>query len=477
MASIQQIMGKVNPLLYAENGKELLKKYKSIDRIPADEVEPKSLGEHTLNYDSPSETLEPVYFYILDLMNSNNFKTEKIVDNFASSPGSAHFSELGTRATVMQQQGTQMMERINDIVKSVLNIIYDLRDFRTRLQAYDDLNSKDNKVSAYLVLKQIWIDKVDIQKGNSSIKGMALGGGGFQTLIDAFLVAKDEKDIEKMDLGDRVLRILKPRIHEFNIWVKESERELRKRYELEKTYLKSQVNSLKLYSRWAKPYLKAAQQLEMKESIGEPALVKVFNTLLLELTLFGKSKIDVKDAAIGGDVPEDFKKLKTKRDYYSCVLVEFKFRSIPQKANQQAYVFGGKAEMKFTSYALNSEEIDMINKELEKDDVNDALKLIEGATTESLGNMQDEIDLFLNEDKKDSKKEKSGSNPFLALIGSYNKTSEKKDSKKEDKEIKIKSDDWIEKTHLRSLAMKESKDQAFDLFDVYKKSNGMQSYT
>ena len=39
---------------------------------------------------------------------------------------------------------------------------------------------------------------VDINKGNSSIKAMALGQAGFQTLIDAFLASKDEKDVNKL---------------------------------------------------------------------------------------------------------------------------------------------------------------------------------------------------------------------------------------------------------------------------------------
>ena len=92
---------------------------------------------------------------------------------------------------------------------------------------------------------------------------------------------EDEKYV-RCSICKRVKRILLPRIQEFNIWIEQSEKELRKRYEIERTYLKSQVNSLKLYSRWAKPYLKAAQQLEMQEKGREPALVKSFNTILLE---------------------------------------------------------------------------------------------------------------------------------------------------------------------------------------------------
>jgi hypothetical protein len=411
------------------------------------------------------------------------FSSEKLVDKFTSSPGSGHFSELGQRATIMQQQGTKLLGDVNTVLRSILNIVYDLKEFKIRLQSYADLNSGDkNKTeAARLSLKQIWMDKVDIQKGNSAIKAMALGQAGFQTLIDAFLVVKDEKDVDKIDLNDRVKRILRPRIQEFNIWAKDSEKELRKRYGMERAYLKSQVSSLKLYSRWARPYLKAAQQLEMKEGRREPALVKLFNTIMLELTLLGKIKLDIKNSALGGDLPSDFQNLRIKRDYYSCVLVDFKFRGIPQRIMQRGdYVFGGKAEVTFKSYALNDEELKGIDKALEDSDVEDALKLIEGATTESLGELQKEINLFLEEQETETGKQekpRDESNPFLALIGHYNKTEKKTETKKEEKNIQIKPDNWIEKTNLRVLAASTAKQSAFDLFDRYKKSHDMASYT
>ena len=439
---------------------------------------------HTIGYNSSTETLEPVYFWVLDFMTSQlGLKTEKLVDNFASSPGSGHFGELQGRATAMQQQGQNMLAQVNAILRSVLNIIYDLKEFKIRLQSYDDLKS-ENKESARHSLKQIWLDKVDIQKGNSSVKAMALGQAGFQTLLDAFLVANDEKEAEKLDLNDRVKRIVSSRIHEFNIWLTQSEQELRKRYEMERTYLGSQVNSLKLYSRWAKPYLKAAQQLEMKENIREPALVKAFNTILLELTLLGKDKIDVKNSAIAGDLPPDFIKLKTKRNYHSCVLIDFNFRGIPQRIAQRGdYAFGGRAEVTFKAYALNDDELNKLNNELNKSDIGDVLKLIEGSTSESLDHLQEEINFFLKEkEREEEKKEKpkDQSNPFLALIGYYNKKEEKDKSEKpkntDDKNEPIKPDNWIEKTHIRPLAAKEAIDKTFTIFDVYKKAHGMQSY-
>jgi len=443
---------------------------------------------HALGYESSSETLEPVYFFIIDLMEDFGLDTEKLIDNFTSSPGSGHFAELGGRASIMQQQGSKLLGDINTVLRSVLNVIYDLKEFKIRLQNYADLHSPKNETAeaARLSLKQIWMDKVDINKGNSSIKAMALGQAGFQTLIDAFLIVNNSKDVNKLDLNERVKRIVTPRIVEFNTWLENSEKELKKRYELERTYLKSQVNALKLYSRWARPYLRAASQLTTKEFGRDPALVNVFNTLLLELTLVGKIVLPVKDCAYEGELPAEFVKesfLKSlKRDYYSCILVDFRFRGIPQKMQGTShYVFGGKAEVTFTGYALNKDELAKLDQELDKSDLHEVLRLAEGATEESLVQLQEEIKEFLNEKEKEEEKQKSpdSSNPFLALIGHYDKSpKEKKDEKTiANEEIIVKKDNWIEQEHLRKLSETKAQELAFTLFDVYKKAHGMNSFT
>lgn len=507
MVSIPQLIATMNPDLYYDTDasnpsiyndsdtiKEKIKKFKEYIETEgfqsaAKKAKPKSESEHIIGYDSATETLEPIYFFIVDLLSNVGMSPEKLVDNFSSSPGSGHFAELGQRATAMQNQATKVLGDINTVLRSVLNIIYDLKEFRIRLQSYDDAksNDKDKKEGATLSLKQIWMDKVDMQKGNSSIKAMALGQAGFVTLIDAFLAAKDEKDVDRLDLNERVKRILLPRVHEFNIWLKQSEQELRKRYELEKTYLRSQVNSLKLYSRWAKPYLKTAYELEAKEGGRDAALVKAFNTIVLELTLLGKKKLDVKSTALEGDLPREFTKesflKKLKRNYYSCIIVEFRFRGIPQRVSQQShFTFGGKAEVVFKSYALNDDELEQLNKELEESDLGEVLKLIKGATDDSLEQLQDEINFFLeektSEETEKASKSKDESNPFLALIGAYDKKEKPKQEKSSEKsKEKIEKDNWIEKTHLRPLAAQTAKDMVFDLFDIYKKAHGMESFT
>lgn len=501
MATVDELIAVINPERYyaGDKGdinklKELVKEKKGNEAIKDLKEDKKWKGTkaeatHTLVYDSSSETLEPIYFFIIDLMNDFGLKPEKLIDNFSSTPGSGHFAELGQRATIMQQQATKIMGDVNTVLRSVLNIIYDLKEFKIRLQSYEGLKSKKNeeKEAAVLSLKQIWMDKVDIAKGNSSIKAMALGQAGFQTLMDAFLFAKDEKDVDKIDLNDRVKRILKPRVQEFNIWLSESEKELRKRYELEKTYLKSQVNSLKLYARWIRPYLKAASDLEPTDKGREPALVKTFNTIMLELTLLGKSKIDIADEAAKGNFPADFSKEKflknVKRNYYSCILVDFNFRGIPQRVSQQAhFAFGGRAEVTFKAYALNDEELKKLDQEMKNSEISDVLSLIEGTTNQSLGQLEEEINSFLEEKSESEKKENSDqSNPFLAIFGVYeNGESEKKAKKKDDgkpKKIVVAPEDYIEKTFFRPTAAETAKARVFDLFDIYKKSHGMVSFT
>ena len=98
VATIAQIIGKVNPKLYAENGDDLLKEFGSVSAINSDKIKDKPLSTHSFVYDSSSETLEPVYFFILDLMKDFGLDTEKLIDNFSSSPGSWTFCRIRTKS-------------------------------------------------------------------------------------------------------------------------------------------------------------------------------------------------------------------------------------------------------------------------------------------------------------------------------------------------------------------------------------------
>lgn len=456
-------------------------------------IKASSAQELQIVYDSTSETLEPIYFWLLDHITKQNYKVDKLVDNFTSAPGSGHFSELMGKATRMQEEAMKIMQTIGVLIKSVINIIYDLRQFQIRLRDYESAKSSDKELAkaGTAALKQIWMDNVDIKRGNTSIKALAFSQAAFATLIDAFMLSDSLKHLEQMDLNERVKNILRQRYIEFESWKELSEVELTKRFNLQKAWLKSQVDSIKMYTRWAKPYLVAAEQLRMEGGDRYNAdVINVFNTILLQLTLIAYKELNTNDEGAAREIPEEFKYPKKK--VYTCILVDLKFRGIPRTTGQH-YVFGGRATITFNAYGLTKEEMDMVKYEIDKSDFTESLKLVSGMTLESLNQIQDDIDEFLL-GKKPKEKEKAKSstaevNPFSALLGISGKvkkqekieetsaeTAEKKKKEKYDELEKkgLKKDNY-ELRVIRELAEYRARIGAFNFYDIYKKAHGMAS--
>ncbi len=433
------------------------------------------IERHQLIYDTSSQSLEPTYFWINDNLKIEYEDVEKLIDTFISSPGSGFFSEMGGKSTRMQEEAMKIFGAANTVIKSILNIIYDLKEFQLRLEPYNDLESKeeDKKTAAMLSLKQIWMDTVDYpRRQTTSLKGLAQQFE-YVTLIDAFMKSNTLEDVNKLDLNDRVKRILLQRMAEFLKWIELSKAELKKRFEIEKIYLRSQVNTVKLYARWAKPYLRAARQLE-QNATPTSDVVTSFNTTVFEVTLLAKGEYELENDVKKGELPKVFMKAKV-REYFPIGIVEIKFRSIPERMQQGGYGFRGRADITFTSYSLNEDELKVLRDQLSKDDIDDMMKLVEGATDESLAQIQIDIDEFLK-DKEEEKKKKEEErirediNPFTALFSFFK--SEKKDKKRDPVKEGIKPDSSIEKV-IRSQAALQSRKITRKIYDGFKKINNM----
>jgi hypothetical protein len=469
----------------------------------------KPIASYKMMYESPQNQLEPIYYWLLDFVEGLGFKVEKVVDNFMSSPGSGHFSDMSQKATIMQQQGGKLSADLHQLIKSTINIVYDLREFEQRLSHYKDEQSDDpkRKETGILALKNIWLDSVDLPKrGRGSIHQMS-AELGYVTLRDSFMIANSIEDVDKMTIknekdntnekysgtvNESVARVLAQRIDEFLKWKGYSYKELNKRYKIEKHYLKSQVETMKLYSAWMKPYFKAAEQLRQDGFNKSAALVNAFSTSMFELTLMGISKAD----------PEDIKQIKkksntwgqlkgynVKRDYNSVVLINLKYRGHLIKADQKgnyASMFNGKVNMNFDAYSLNSEELGLMKKKLEKDDIAESLKSLDIAES-SRKEMQEDFEYFLKDEderededkkKKEKKKRENDINPFSALFKPFLSSKKSKTKKIEKKAIEnpedIKPDNWVEK-HLRIAAANSAASRLYAAYDIYKKSHRMPS--
>lgn len=449
------------------------------------------LSSFKLTSDAMSNQLEPNYYWILDFLQDSNVQVEKVVDNFMASPGSGQFQDFGQRKGIMQQQITKISSDINQVTKSLIQLIYDLREFEIRLSNYKDTRSdnKEKSESALIGLKQIWLDSVDIKKGHGAIHQMT-SQGGFTTVRDLFMICNSEEEVKKMakegTINEQVMRVLLPRIGEFNKWKTFSEEELTKRFNIERSYLRSQVETLKLYTSWIGPYMKAARELEGKGFDKNPALVGAFSTSMFELTLLGKKK----EKGLPEGIDEKLAGFKLKRDYYSVMVISLIFRGhVGQKATQKgdyAYAFGGRLDMIFDSYALNSDELKVLEKELNNQRLGDGLDFFSNEVESSLDELKKDFEHFLNDDKSlkktgESQKKSNNSediNPFTALFSGLSRLFKPNVKKKVEKKVEtvgdIEKDNFVE-GEVRKIAEKNVKTSIYALYDVYKKAHGMAS--
>ena len=436
-------------------------------------------ASYNLIYDSLNESLEPIYFWMLDIMNDTppaglGLKVWKGGEDFEASVTSGYFGEIGQRASLMQQKSMEYLGTINNIIKSILNLIYDLKEFEIKLDPYNKLKDKnvseEDKRSALFSIKGVWMDQVDSRKGRGSINLLAQDLQ-FVTLRDAFFYANTAEEAKKLDLNDRVSRLLARKLEEFNKWKEVSEEEIRKRYEIERVYLKSQEGTLRLYATWLKPYLIAANKLKMRthttKSLTNPNIVNSFSNMEIELKLFGKKELTP------GSVHDSFKEMELDTKYYALTEVKMQFRSVPSSLAGQGgrhYIHAGRTDITFNGFAVDDIELDAIESlELYED-----LKLIEDYIGTSLEKLQAEIDLYtkpkIEEKPKKPKQGPTFDNPFKGLFEGFLEIYRPIAStftKEKRKGLPILYEE------LEGVSEKQAKSQTYLIYNLYKKTHGM----
>ena len=450
---------------------------KEVKQLLVKELKENSTCDYNIGYDSMGEGIEPIYFWMLDYMrdtapNGLGLNVTKTTEEFDASASSGFFGDIGSRASIMQDRAMKILGTINTVVRSMINLIYDLKEFEIRLMSYDDLHSDnpEKKKAGRLALKGVWMDQVDIKKGRGSINALASGQLDFVTLRDGFMVATTLNDVNRLDLNARVKNILYRKLEEYLAWEEMSEKELRKRFSIEQSYLKTQVDSLRLYTKWLKPYLKAAHKLGMKD-FNTPDIVAAFSNMQMELQLLGKKEMKPTD------INEAFSKIKLKNKVYACVEVTFNFRAVPQGLRTERgtqYIESGRTDIKIKGYAFDSNELKLIEEQEAMED----LELLEGLTNVSLKELQEDLDKYLRKPEvKEEKKQfetlidsinvfKGIGNGFREIFGPL------KDIKKEFKMETGMKESFVF-NELKKEAVKESKKTCYVAYDVYKKAHGM----
>ena len=101
----------------------------NVKKFIAREIKDNPTTQYYLAYDSISEGLEPIYFWILDFMRDTSpsglgLDVKKGTELIEASVSSGYYGDIGQRVTLMQQKAAEMLKQVNAIVRSILNLVY-----------------------------------------------------------------------------------------------------------------------------------------------------------------------------------------------------------------------------------------------------------------------------------------------------------------------------------------------------------------
>jgi broad-specificity NMP kinase len=98
------------------------------------------VAEYKVTIEKFSESLEPYYFWLVDFIKGFGYKMEKVDENIMASVTSAFFGEMAQRRMNFEKRGMEILGTINAIVRSIINLLYDLKELDRRLKVIEDLH-------------------------------------------------------------------------------------------------------------------------------------------------------------------------------------------------------------------------------------------------------------------------------------------------------------------------------------------------
>lgn len=464
----------------AKEKAELQQAYKINPLIQGDSLDP-TFGKkrHLAIIESMGAGLEKHYFWIVRFLKEKPWnglgfeKVEKIKDLFDASVSSSFHGHVGTKLSALQQQAQQYMGLIGQMVKTIFPIIRELRITDERLEYYEQSRKGDE--SAEVALKSIWVEMVEQGMQNpNSVYGLATKVG-FMTLPDLFFSINPKNGLKGVDaaiksarkegVNKKVADTLAKKLYSYYNWKEKTYKELTHSRKFKLKYLRQHYNSTKIYMNWLRPYLKNINNLKMGESENDIDLVNAFET----------SKINLEVMAC---------KTSGYKHYYPCLLVKIKHVTKPEliftQQQQRQPIHVGRTEVQIEPFVVTDAQIKAYKDEQNSEDI-ELIASID-ATMESI---KEDLQKYLreageqfDEDEKSSKPvKKELSNPFTALFSGFGemfgllKPEKKGKSMFGFKEIKESKKQEKEKKKAEGF----SAEMAWTLYDVFKKTNGMNS--
>jgi len=250
--------------------------------------------------------------------------------------------------------------------------------------------------------------------------------------------------------------------------------ELRRRFQLKQAWLEGQLNMARLNVQWLKPSLRTLGALNPK-STTDPGLVNGFNSSLMELVLLSKAEYNLREDIDAGLLPKSFARKKA-RGIFPILIVELRFRGVPDKGARGGYVFRGRSEVVISSFALNEDELAILKRELERDDLEILFEGLLGSNAEALATLEQELAEVMRKptDAQDSKRlpgaaDSEDINPFSALWSLFTGWGATEDTTDG---TELKPDSMVEKV-LRNQALLKARRDCRQFYNDFKEWLGM----
>jgi len=432
---------------------------------------PKPLKKYHLIWETYGLSIEEPYFWLLNYVRDWGFdKLDKTEDVFSASENSAFFGVNQQRIGLQQDKVSQFLATIGKMVKELFQIVRELRILDERIGYYEDSYRLDtNAESAEITLKGIWIDMVEGgAKNPASVYGMSRELQ-FTTLPDLFFKVHPEKkedvdrSVDKLDFNRKVKEVLKRKLYSFIAWKEMTYKELYVRKKFTLKYLRQHVDIIKMYMEWVRPYLKHIKRLSLDENkLESPDLIAAFEGSMIEIEFLAHVfSVDRKTGA-------------QNKEYKSCVIAHFLYRTRPslsyqQEGYQRGPIHVGKFEVELRAYSWREKDIENYKKMKLQEDF-ELMKSIGGSVEAAMEALGEEFYKYLEEAGETKKEESKGRKLTLneKIFGAKRPKSSKPKAKP-----RPKATDKIKTQKDKKAAEKYAKDSMWEFYKNFKKAHKM----
>ncbi|MBW3018730.1 hypothetical protein KY329_00910 [Candidatus Woesearchaeota archaeon] len=392
---------------------------------------PAPLSKYIMVYETPSLSIEPVYYFVVDMLESFGFPIiDKVTDIFTAAEHSSFYGASAQRLGLAQDKVAQYLASVGKMVKDLFALVRELRWIDERLQYYKNARGEDlltekevkegKKLSpeeknqrmqgAEVALKGLWVDLVDGvvggQRTGSNLWTMAQQLQ-FSTLPDLFFsihppnkeVVGEYVDKEAKDFNKMVKMTLKRKLYAYLAWKESTYEEMVNRRRFTLNYLRQHFNIIRMYLNWVKPYLKHIEKLQAPpEKINSAQIISAFEGSLVDVEVLARYFA------------------KGNKKVYSCILLSMEYRTRPQMqyAAEGGYHRGpvhiGVAKIYWRTYSWTEEQVNNYLAMRNREDI-ELLAGIDRSLKDAMDSLGEDFMSYLKEAEFGKPEEKEEARP------------------------------------------------------------------